>query len=36
MFNSYVRKSENLLMEFDDGTMVDYIKVAQLERGAAY
>jgi hypothetical protein len=34
-FNSYVRKSENLLMEFDDGTMADYIKVAQLERGAA-
>jgi hypothetical protein len=35
-FNSYVRKSENLLMEFDDGTMADHVKVAQLERGATH
>ena len=35
-FNSYIRKSENLLMEFDDGTMADHVKIAQLERGAAH
>jgi hypothetical protein len=35
-FNSYIRKSENLLMEFDDGTMADHVKIAQLERGAVY
>jgi hypothetical protein len=27
-FNSYVRKSENLLMEFDDGMMADHVKIA--------